>query len=164
MTEEIIKETIILEEIIKEIMTLFVIIVIKQVILDQIVQKEEIIMIIIEGIIMEIIIDEDSDSEMSDIQDNTRMSMPENTSNNTQNQVGKMTRIEALQKAYQVRERKFKCRNCDNIGHFTTNCPTLPIKEKEKIMKVRERNKERKQKSFPINLEKSIKDIPCGLI
>ena len=109
------------------------------------------------------LIDEDSDSEMSDIQDNPRMSMPENTSNNTQNKVGKMTRTEALQKAYQVRERKFKCRNCDNIGHFTTNCPTLPIKEKEKIMKVRERNKERKQKSFPINLEKRIKDLPCGL-
>src|SRR5437763_15415461 len=30
-------------------------------------------------------------------------------------------------------------------------------------MKVRERNKERKQKSFPINLEKRIKDLPCGL-
>src|SRR5438045_2547727 len=100
---------------------------------------------------------------MSDIQDNPRMSMPENTSNNTQVREGKMTRAEALQKAYQVRERKFKCRNCDEIGHFTTNCPTLPIKEKEKIMKVRERNKERKQKSFPINLEKRIKDLPCGL-
>ena len=88
---------------------------------------------------------------MSDIQDNPRMSMPENTSNNTRNKVGKMTRTEALQKAYQVRERKFKCRNCDNIGHFTTNCPTLPIKEKERIIKARERNKERKEKKFSRN-------------
>jgi predicted aspartyl protease len=30
-------------------------------------------------------------------------------------------------------------------------------------MKAREKNKERKEKSFPVNLEKRIKELPCGL-
>ena len=74
------------------------------------------------------------------------------------NRPGKMTRNEALQKAHQARERKFKCRNCDAMGHFTANCPTLPNKEKERIMKAREQNKGRKQKTFPINLEERIRN------
>jgi len=95
--------------------------------------------------IEEMEIDEDSDVEIID------------------NKKEKMTRAEALQKAHRVREGKFKCRNCDKIGHFTANCPTLSPKEKEKVVKARERNKERKGKSFPINLEERIKELPCGL-
>src|SRR5437764_15467492 len=91
------------------------------------------------------------------------MLMPENIQSNIQNNKGKMARIEALQKEYQARERKFKCRNCEIIGHFTANCPTLSGKEKERIIKARERNKGRKEKSFPINLEERIRKLPCGL-
>ena len=75
----------------------------------------------------------------------------------------KMTRSEALQKAYWVRERKFKCRNCEMVGHFTANCPTLSTKEKDRILKTRERNKAYKEKDFPIDLKKRIKESPCGL-
>src|SRR5437762_8938389 len=75
----------------------------------------------------------------------------------------KMTRSEALQKAQRIRERKFTCRNCDTVGHYTANCPTLSVKEREKVMKARERNKERKEKNFSVDLEKRIKNLPCGL-
>ena len=88
---------------------------------------------------------EDSDVEMQD------------------NRKGRMSRNEALQKAHRARERKFRCRNCDTIGHFTANCPTLPSKEKERIMRAREKSKERKQKVFPVNLEERIRNAPCGL-
>ena len=49
------------------------------------------------------------------------------------------------------------------MGHFTANCPTLPNKEKERIMKAREQNKGRKQKTFPINLEECIRNSSNGL-
>src|SRR5207248_1720427 len=62
-----------------------------------------------------------------------------------------------------TREKKFTCRNCETIGHFTANCPTLSTKEREKIMKARERNKKQKEKNFPVDLEKRIEDSPCGL-
>src|SRR5436190_23316212 len=96
------------------------------------------------------------------IQENDEMETDEDSDTEIQNN-GKMTRMKALQKAQKTRERKFKCRNCDIVGHFTTNCPTLSTKEREKVIKARERNKERKEKEFPINLENRIKNSPCGL-
>lgn len=75
----------------------------------------------------------------------------------------KMTRTEALQKAHQIREKKFKCRNCDTVGHFTVNCPTLSPKEKEKALKAKEKNREKKEKIFPIDLEEHIRNLPCGI-
>ena len=75
----------------------------------------------------------------------------------------KITRSEALQRAQKAREAKFRCRNCENIGHFSANCPTLSMKERERILKTREKNKERKKKDFSIDLEKRFKESPCGL-
>jgi predicted aspartyl protease len=96
------------------------------------------------------------------IQENDEMETNEDSDTETRNK-GKMTRSEALQKAQRTREKKFTCRNCETIGHFTTNCPTLSTKEREKIMKAREKNKERKEKNFSIDLEQRIKNSPCGL-
>ena len=87
----------------------------------------------------------------------------ENENNNRVENKGKMSRKEALQKAYKKREGKFECRNCGQMGHFTVNCPTLPQKQKEKMLEARQKNKERKEKVFPINIEERIKKSPCGL-
>jgi hypothetical protein len=84
-------------------------------------------------------------------------------SDNENQERTKLTRREALQKAQTARERKFTCRNCENKGHFTVNCPTLSEKEKERMRKARERNKDRKEKVFPFDIEKHIRNSPCGL-
>ena len=75
-------------------------------------------------------IDEDSDIEIQD------------------NRKGKMTRNEALQKAQRVRERKFKCRNCETTGHFTKNCPTYLLKRGKECQKLEKGIRKENKKSF----------------
>ncbi|HVI21744.1 MAG TPA: retropepsin-like aspartic protease, partial [Bacillus sp. (in: firmicutes)] len=93
---------------------------------------------------------------------NLTMDIDEESDNEDQEK-DKITRQEALRRAQKAREGKFTCRKCENVGHFTVNCPMLSDREKEKMKKARIRNKERKEKTFPLNIGEHIKNSPCGL-